>query len=38
MVDQLLPSPSGERFEIDKLHLARRYPKLYRRFGTTPLG
>lgn len=31
-------SPSGEPFEEDELHLARRYPKLYRRFGAEPLG
>src|SRR5262245_43584872 len=29
---------SGEPFEADELHLARRYPRLYRRFGATPLG
>jgi hypothetical protein len=29
---------SGEPFETDELHLARRYPRLYRRFGATPLG
>jgi hypothetical protein len=26
------PGPSGEPFEEDEQHLARRYPKLYRRF------
>jgi hypothetical protein len=31
-------SPSGTPFEEDELHLAPRYPKLYRRFGATPLG
>jgi Protein of unknown function (DUF4240) len=30
--------PSGEPFAEDEVHLARRYPKLYRRFGATPLG
>jgi hypothetical protein len=29
--------PSGEPFVEDELHLARRYPKLYRRFGAEPL-
>ena len=30
--------PSGETFEDDEEHLARRYPKLWRRFGDAPLG
>lgn len=30
--------PSGEPFEEDEEHLARRYPNLWRRFGTEPLG
>jgi hypothetical protein len=30
--------PTGERFTEDKGHLAPRYPKLWRRFGTSPLG
>jgi hypothetical protein len=30
--------PSGEPFAEDKEHLARRYPKLWRRFGASPLG
>lgn len=29
--------PSGKRFEHDEEHLAQRYPKLWRRFGTEPL-
>lgn len=32
------PGPSGEPFDEDEEHLARRYPKLWRRFGTNPLG
>jgi len=32
------PGPSGEPFEDDEEHLARRYPKLWRRFGAKPLG
>jgi uncharacterized protein DUF4240 len=32
------PGPSGVPFAEDELHLARRYPKLYRRFGSQPLG
>jgi hypothetical protein len=32
------PGPAGEPFEEDELHLVRRYPKLYRRFGAAPLG
>jgi uncharacterized protein DUF4240 len=32
------PGPSGEPFEVDEEHLARRYPKLWRRFGAKPLG
>jgi hypothetical protein len=31
-------SPSGTPFVEDELHLAPRYPKLYLRFGATPLG
>jgi hypothetical protein len=30
--------PTGAPFVEDELHLARRYPKLYRRFGAEPLG
>jgi hypothetical protein len=30
--------PSGTKFEEDAAHLAKRYPKLWRRFGTHPLG
>ena len=30
--------PFGERFEEDPEYLAKRYPKLWRRFGTNPLG
>jgi hypothetical protein len=30
--------PSGTRFEEDAADLAKRYPKLWRRFGTNPLG
>jgi hypothetical protein len=29
--------PSGTRFDEDADHLAKRYPKLWRRFGTNPL-
>ena len=32
------PGPSGEPFEENAEHLARRYPKLWRRFGSEPLG
>jgi len=32
------PGPSGEPFEDDDEHLARRYPNLWRRFGAEPLG
>jgi hypothetical protein len=32
------PGPSGEPFKDDEEHLARRYPKLWRRFGAEPLG
>jgi len=30
--------PSGDPFEDDEEHLARRYPKLWRRFGGDPIG
>ncbi len=30
--------PSGTRFDEDAAYLAKRYPKLWRRFGTNPLG
>jgi hypothetical protein len=30
--------PSGTRFEEDEAYLSRRYPKLWRRFGSHPLG
>lgn len=30
--------PSGEPFEEDPKHLAQRYPNLWQRFGTEPLG
>ena len=30
--------PSGKRFEDDGDHLSQRYPKLWKRFGETPLG
>lgn len=32
------PGPSGEPFADDEEHLARRYPKLWQRFGAEPLG
>jgi len=32
------PGPSGDPFEEDEEHLAARYPNLWRRFGTAPLG
>jgi hypothetical protein len=32
------PEPSGQPFVEDEEHLARRYPKLWRRFGAEPLG
>ena len=31
-------SPSGTPFEEDPRYLAKRYPKLWKRFGTWPLG
>lgn len=31
-------SPSGAPFEEDERHLAKRYSKLWKRFGTSPLG
>ena len=30
--------PSGTKFKEDAAYLAKRYPKLWRRFGTQPLG
>jgi len=30
--------PNGEEFEEDDTHLAKRYPKLWARFGETPIG
>jgi hypothetical protein len=30
--------PSGTKFDEDAAYLAKRYPKLWRRFGTKPLG
>ena len=30
--------PSGTKFGEDPTYLAKRYPKLWRRFGTHPLG
>ena len=30
--------PSGDEFRDDPDHLKKRYPKLWRRFGSTPLG
>lgn len=32
------PEPSGEPFDEDEEHLAQRYPKLWQRFGSNPLG
>jgi hypothetical protein len=32
------PEPSGEPFAEDEEHLARRYPKLWHRFGAEPLS
>jgi hypothetical protein len=32
------PGPSGEPLAEDEQHLARRYPKLWQRFGAEPLG
>lgn len=32
------PEPSGEPFSDEEENLARRYPKLWQRFGTEPLG
>ncbi|WP_315785194.1 DUF4240 domain-containing protein [Bradyrhizobium sp. SZCCHNPS1003] len=32
------PGPAGDPFEEDEAHLAARYPKLWRRFGESPLG
>jgi len=33
-----MDEPSGEPFAEDEEHLARRYPKLWQRFGAEPLG
>ena len=30
--------PSGTKFDEDAAHLAKRYPNLWRRFGSNPLG
>jgi Protein of unknown function (DUF4240) len=32
------PPPSGDPFAEDEAHLARRYPRLWQRFGPAPLG
>jgi hypothetical protein len=32
------PEASGQPFVEDEEHLARRYPKLWRRIGAEPLG
>ena len=32
------PGPTGRPFEDDEEHLAKRYPKLWQRFGDEPLG
>jgi hypothetical protein len=32
------PSPSGAPFAEDEEHLAKRYPRLWKRFGASPLG
>jgi len=32
------PGPTGEPFTEDEERFARRYPKLWQRFGTQPLG
>ncbi|GLH79310.1 hypothetical protein SSBR45G_42190 [Bradyrhizobium sp. SSBR45G] len=32
------PEPSGDAFEEDDEHLAKRYQKLWQRFGDNPLG
>jgi len=32
------PGPTGEPFTEDEEQFARRYPKLWQRFGTQPLG
>ena len=32
------PGPSGEPFAEDEVHLARRYPQLWQRFGAEPFG
>jgi hypothetical protein len=32
------PGPTGEPFTEDEEQFARRYPKLWQRFGTEPLG
>jgi hypothetical protein len=31
------PGPSGDEFVDDEDHLQKRYPKLWRRFGSEPL-
>lgn len=31
------PGPSGEEFVEDEVHLQKRFPKLWRRFGSAPL-
>ena len=32
------PEPAGKPFDEDQAHLAQRYPKLWARFGSAPLG
>lgn len=32
------PGPTGDEFEDDEDHLSKRYPKLWARFGSAPLG
>ena len=32
------PEPSGEMFDEDQVALAKQYPKLWARFGNSPLG
>jgi len=38
VANTIYPGPSGTKFDDGAADLAKRYPKLWRRFGTKPLG